>query len=316
MSRSRNWLFTINNPEPCDYLDLEDLKAHANFYTYQPEKGENGTPHLQGYVELKNAKTLLTLKKILKRAHLEVRRGSQKSNLDYCSKSDTKTGEPVTFGEPSKQGERTDIQTYIEMVENGHSDYDILKAMPNTYAKYPDLPEKIRAILPQKIKSIIEYPHTWQEEVLNIIKQKPDQRKIHTYIDPRGGMGKTELCKYLIQHHNAFYAKGKSSDILYAFSKNITKIIVFDIPRSTEFISWDAIESLKNGLYMNTKYHSRMVSFEVPHIFLFMNNEPPKEKLSLDRWDIHYCHPDDDPIIIEEKAKKRRLEYLERKFID
>jgi len=65
MSRARAWCFTVNNPEdvgapqqwPYEYL------------VYQLEKGESGTPHLQGYVYFKHPQRLLGLKKLDVRAH-------------------------------------------------------------------------------------------------------------------------------------------------------------------------------------------------------------------------------------------------------
>jgi len=42
----------------------------------QLERGENSTPHLQGYVVVKQPKTLVAMKKIHATAHWENRKGS------------------------------------------------------------------------------------------------------------------------------------------------------------------------------------------------------------------------------------------------
>lgn len=51
------------------------------------EKGKKKeTPHLQGYVEFKNARTFNQVKKLLPRAHIEKAKGNRQQNIDYCSK--------------------------------------------------------------------------------------------------------------------------------------------------------------------------------------------------------------------------------------
>lgn len=43
----RNWCFTLNNPELA--IDIDKLlSADTKYITFQQEKGENGTLHLQG----------------------------------------------------------------------------------------------------------------------------------------------------------------------------------------------------------------------------------------------------------------------------
>ena len=59
-------------------------------------------------------------------------------------------------------------------------------------------------------------------------------------------------------------------------------------------ISYDAIESIKNGLICNTKFETGYKAFGEVHIIVFANMEPDYEKLSEDRWEVHplsseYC---------------------------
>ncbi len=53
------------------------------------EKGEDGTPHLQGYCVFINRKRLSTAKKVWPRAHLEVRKGTALEAITYCQKEGT-----------------------------------------------------------------------------------------------------------------------------------------------------------------------------------------------------------------------------------
>ena len=50
------------------------------------EVGQEGTPHLQGYVIMEKKTTLVEMKKLFPRAHLEVAKGSPEQNKIYCSK--------------------------------------------------------------------------------------------------------------------------------------------------------------------------------------------------------------------------------------
>ena len=63
-----------------------DDSNRIEFIIFQPEKGDNGTPHLQGYITFRNRRKMSTVKNLIgQRAHLEVVRGSPIQNKDYCS---------------------------------------------------------------------------------------------------------------------------------------------------------------------------------------------------------------------------------------
>lgn len=93
--RTRAWTFTINNPTSSDVLNLKTLKC--DLLVACLEKGETGTIHYQGYLELENACTMSALKKRIPRAHLEARRGSREAALTYCIKDST---DPSVFASP------------------------------------------------------------------------------------------------------------------------------------------------------------------------------------------------------------------------
>lgn len=108
-ARSRNWCFTLNNYTP------EDIKIITNLdckYVFQEEKGESGTPHLQGLLCFRNAKTLGGVKKILPRAHFEITKNLQASIL-YCSKEDTRCGD-IWSTIPLPSMERTGVAVHTD----------------------------------------------------------------------------------------------------------------------------------------------------------------------------------------------------------
>lgn len=90
MSRSKRWCFTLNNPPD----NLEDVHKHkdVSFLVYQLEEGKKKTSHFQGYLELKRRLRLKNVQKIFDphRPHLEIARGSQQQNIDYCTKDKTR----------------------------------------------------------------------------------------------------------------------------------------------------------------------------------------------------------------------------------
>lgn len=145
--------------------------------------------------------------------------------------------------------------------------------------------------LPKPIKILSEL-REWQKEVENLIKMEPDDRTIHWYYDQIGGKGKTALCKYLCVKYNALYLTGKSADMKYGITQyldagNNPEIVLIDLTRSVEsFVSYQGIEEIKNGIFYNTKYESKMILFNSPHIIVFSNFMPEESKLSADRWNI------------------------------
>lgn len=96
--RYRNFCFTLNNYTNEEYDNLKKVAEECKWAIIGKEVGEQGTPHLQMCFVFKNAKTLSALKAINNRMHVEVMKGSFKSNHTYC----TKDGNFLEFGERPK----------------------------------------------------------------------------------------------------------------------------------------------------------------------------------------------------------------------
>lgn len=88
VSCAKNWCFTLNNYSE---KDIESLCSSSSIksYIFQEETGENGTPHLQGFVEFKNKLRPKTL--FSSRIHWEKTKNVEAS-IAYCSKEETRTG--------------------------------------------------------------------------------------------------------------------------------------------------------------------------------------------------------------------------------
>lgn len=83
----RRWCLTINNYSKYDVDAITATSATKNWlYIIGEEIGENGTPHLQIYIETKTSCRFNTLKKLFPTAHIEKAIADRESNLIYCSK--------------------------------------------------------------------------------------------------------------------------------------------------------------------------------------------------------------------------------------
>ena len=123
--QSRTWCFTLNNYTDMDELLLKDLEK--NYIVYGREVGENGTPHLQGYIIWKRNYTLKQVKKVHATAHWEVAKAADAMN--YCMKDKNYYVE-----DNRKQGKRTDIHEAMKMALEGKM-VEIREKFPAVWAK-------------------------------------------------------------------------------------------------------------------------------------------------------------------------------------
>lgn len=139
MSMRKNWMFTYNNPveSPEDFTALlRDWPV--KYAVFQLEIGENGTPHYQGYLEFETRKRLTTLRN-KKQMHYEPRMGSQSQAREYCMKEDTRQDGPWEVGTfvPSSQGQRNDIITFRNAIQNGKRKRELIEEQPKMMARFP-----------------------------------------------------------------------------------------------------------------------------------------------------------------------------------
>lgn len=127
-----NVCFTLNNPES----ELVFDEVWMGYLVYQKEKGEEGTEHYQGYLELKQAQRFSRLKAWLPRAHFEPRKGTQEQAIAYCKKEDTRLEGPWEFGLPKSQGKRSDLIALYSSAKQGKRKREVLEEMPASYMRH------------------------------------------------------------------------------------------------------------------------------------------------------------------------------------
>lgn len=253
------WFFTEKVKDNCDVkMNVEHMervfKPICIAYTFQLEKGASGFLHFQGSIHLLKRLRFQQVKKLLSvECHWE-KTNNYAAASAYCCKDETRQGGPWVW-----------TLTSVVVREFTAEDLGILD--------FTQL-------------------YNWQKEIVKLVESEPVERKIYWYWEETGNIGKTALVRYLVYHHDAVFIQGKKSDIMQAINGKdgktaIKRCYILGFSRSNEsFISYDAIESIKDGLIFSSKYESGMRMFPVPHVIIFCNFAPDKSKLSADRWDI------------------------------
>jgi len=126
----RSWCFTLNNWSEGERTKLWEYPCVYMVLGY--EKGKEGTPHIQGYVEFSSCKRFQTLHNFNERIHWERRKGTSQQAADYCKKD----GAWVERGLLSHQGKRNDIHFLTDMLEDKATIKEVALADPSTFVKY------------------------------------------------------------------------------------------------------------------------------------------------------------------------------------
>nr|QIH00075.1 replication-associated protein [Werosea cyclovirus] len=104
-----------------------------------------GTPHLQGFCNMKTGRRYNTLKRMLgDRMHIELAKGKDTDNQKYCQKE----GDYWEHGEPAPgSGYRSDLHEVTDMVKKKAPMRDIAEKCSETYVRYWRGIEKLNDIL-------------------------------------------------------------------------------------------------------------------------------------------------------------------------
>ena len=120
--------------------------------------GEEGTPHLQGYLEFTKALDLKRVENLLGgRAHLEQAKGNQKQNIAYCEKE----GQALEWGERKKQGARSDLVEVRDKIKRGATELEIAD---EHFAKWCIYRRSFQAY-----RKLLRPERTWKSEVVVLI---------------------------------------------------------------------------------------------------------------------------------------------------
>lgn len=252
---SRRWVWTWNNYPLNADAEVKKWERFTSFGIYQREVGaKTGTPHLQGYFCMKNAKTLSSIRKLTAPCLVSfaVAKGSVAQNVVYCSKLDTRVEGtlPITWGEPPNQGKRTDLSEIKTMIDEGASSKDVADEHFSSWIRYNRGFGAYR---------LISQPPRSEQTTLTVFHGPPGTGKT-TRMTKEAGPD----AYWVIKPHNggAFWLDGYNGQ----------KDVCFD-----EFYSWIPRDLLcrmvdRSALNMQTKGGS--VAFTAKRIWMTSNESP------------------------------------------
>lgn len=221
---SREWVFTINN---WTIADSENLRTITSRYIcWAPEVApKTGTPHLQGYVVFKDAKTRKAVSKIIPRAYLAARspKSSPLNCRTYIFGPYSKDGKEKPFnpnavevGTLPHQGERNDLKDFHEDIEKGKRGRELSENHLAVRAKYPRLEETLIYEADQELAHQRYEQGKWP--VVHVRWGKPRVGKTRYIYDKHGVRN---CCTIRIRKDGTWWAKtscaGKSVLILDDF---------------------------------------------------------------------------------------------------
>lgn len=294
MPQSNRWCFTLNNYTDDDVRRLRALEESVRYLVIGRETGAEGTPHLQGFVVFNTRLRLTSVKRSLGNScHVEVARGTSSQAADYCKKD----GNFEEFGIlPNPQGKTNtfeDLKTWVQSQPTKPTKAQIAELYPRLYLQYGRVMEWVDLIYPQEFVVPGEY-RNHQSRLADQLILPADDRTITFIVDPVGGTGKSWFIKKWLSDHadiTQVLSIGKRDDLAYAIDP-AKSVFLFDLPRSqSEFLQYSVLEQLKDRIIFSPKYTSTTKTLNtVPHVVVFMNEEPDRNKLSVDRYDVINWH--------------------------
>ncbi|GAC77802.1 replication protein [uncultured marine virus] len=204
ISPANKWCFTLNNYTSEEMAELANLFRGINCdWIIGKEVGDSGTPHLQGFIFFHAKGGIRPMEKVKnKRIHWEKCKGTKEQNIIYCKKDGN-----FFFG-------GSNIEQWIKDIE--------LKTEVDNY----------RVTMPKY--------QPWMGNILKIISDPVDYRKMYWFWDKHGNIGKTEFQKYLFTNYERVIILGGSSmdmknGIVDYHKKNgyHPKTILINIPKSS-----------------------------------------------------------------------------------
>jgi len=295
-SSRRRYVFTINNYSDAEIAHLDTLGSgqRIQYLIYGREVGQNGTPHLQGFVIFSTSIRFTNAKRhIGLRAWIAGAVGTSDQASEYCKKD----GQYREYGEiPRNAGKRNDWEAFKEWVlELGRvpTERELINFNTSLYARYS---KKCYAIANAYLSSpdLVgegEPRFGWQTRVAGLVEsENPSPRRIHFVVDPEGGKGKSWICRWALSKHPdkvQILRIGKRDDLAYAIDET-KRVFIFDIPREQmTYLQYSVLESLKDQMIFSAKYESSLKVLRNPVQVIVMSNEKPDlTQLTEDRYNV------------------------------
>jgi len=294
MSKCRGWCFTLNNWTADQEAALRELpqKCTLKYLVFAKEVGEQGTPHLQGFLYLQSPRAFNGVKKLLPDGcHIESMRGTPQQASAYCKKPETVKDDIFEHGELPQQGKRNDLHVVCDAIREGQRSLKSLRReFPMQMAKYGEFVRQVLSDEAPKPEPPEITLKPWQANVIELVKEDPSDRDIYFFVDKEGGAGKSTFAKYLLACFEdvQILTPGRHADLAYILDEDV-RILIMDCPRSkSETLPYSFLEAVKDRRVVNSKYQVYMKHLKKVHVLVFMNEDPEEGKLSQDRVNVIY----------------------------
>lgn len=168
----------------------------------------------------------------------------------------------------------------------------------------------------QDVQCIESSPFPWQKFIMDELKKPPKSRTINCVVDPKGCMGKSTLQKYLDW-------KGKSIQVPIGTAAQLKTFVCnrgagpncyminFNRCMGKENTYRDVltvVEDLKVGWVIPTMYGGgKCLRINVPHVWIFCNEAPPRKLLSTDMWKFWQYSPTTKSIVPFEPKEPEKV---------
>lgn len=141
-------------------------------------------------------------------------------------------------------------------------------------------------------------PRPWQRTLEEYILKTPDRREIVWIQNSTGNAGKSQFVKKMCWAHGATYlAYARTENLIATAAQKISECYLVDLSKSMpkdigKNDLYAALEQIKNGMLLNTKFAVKTVFFNPPHVLVFSNFKPAYQAMSADRWRVMHITED------------------------
>lgn len=238
-TQARAYQLTINNPDDkgMGHDKIKEILTAIPSLAYWcicDEIGHEGTYHSHVYVKTRNPVKFSTMKNKFPLAHIEQTKGTPQENREYIRKEgkwkDTEKEETNlsdTFEESGEcpkghQGERNDMSVLFDMIQEGLTNAEILRANPD-YMVYLNHIERTRLALREE-----EYRNKWRDISCIYVFGETNTNKTRTYMEKYGYENVYRITNYM---GNAVWDGYRGQDVVI-FEEFRSQILI------SEMLTW------------------------------------------------------------------------------
>lgn len=249
-NRSRGWCFTLNNHTDAETNCLVDLADNSRgaAYVFQEEVGENGTPHVQGFVHFQNQVSFSTLRQWNPRIHWE-RAQSVSASVAYCSDPNKRRGRIWCKGFTLRDRD-------LRIIRDDQF-YDWQRTLRDELTGIADM------------RSIVWYTDFEGGCGKTALARYLVHNVPHTLFVSTGKAA--DIAYQIIK------ATWEPKIVCFNLPRS-----------AENAMSYAALESCKDGIIYSGKYEGGCKIFSPPHVIVFANFMPDLNRLSQDRWVIRH----------------------------